>query len=179
VPVAALRHAQPDDLFWAARRVAAFSDEMIRAIVKTGGYTDPAAERHLADVLIQRRDKIAAAYLVAVNPLVNFALSTDGELTFDNAASASGGAQASREYHVTWSGFDNTTSALTPIGESTVASGASARAPGPLPSSPGTFVCVRVTAVEPPYETWKPVRAYFRRGPGGWTLVGIERSSPA
>ena len=36
VPTAALRHAQPDDLFWAARRVMAFSDEMIRALVKTG-----------------------------------------------------------------------------------------------------------------------------------------------
>src|SRR5688572_4880950 len=30
VPTAAFRHAQPDDLFWAARRVTAFSDDMIR-----------------------------------------------------------------------------------------------------------------------------------------------------
>ena len=37
--------ARADDKFWAARRVMAFSDEMIRAIVKTGGYSDPDAAR--------------------------------------------------------------------------------------------------------------------------------------
>ena len=37
VPVAALRHARPDDTFWAALRVMAFTDEQIRAAVKTGG----------------------------------------------------------------------------------------------------------------------------------------------
>src|SRR5690606_946823 len=58
VPTAALRHARADDTFWAARRVMAFTDEMIRAIVKTARYSDPAAERLLADVLIERRDRI-------------------------------------------------------------------------------------------------------------------------
>ncbi len=71
---AALRHARADDTFWAARRVAAFSDEMIRAAVRTGEYSDPAAEALLTDVLIKRRQKIAAAYLPAINPLVDFAL---------------------------------------------------------------------------------------------------------
>ena len=53
-------HARADDTFWAARRVAAFTDEMIRAAVRTGSYSDPAAEALLADVLIKRRHKIAA-----------------------------------------------------------------------------------------------------------------------
>ena len=57
-------------------RVAAFSDEMIRAIVKTGEYSDPKDETLLADVLIQRRDKIARHYLNALNPLVDFSLSS-------------------------------------------------------------------------------------------------------
>ena len=52
----------------------AFSDEMIRAIVKTGQYSDPAAEKLLADVLIQRRNKIGQVYLTKINPLVNLAL---------------------------------------------------------------------------------------------------------
>ena len=43
----------------------AFSDEMIRAIVKTGQYSDPVAEKHLADVLIKRRNKIGQAYLTS------------------------------------------------------------------------------------------------------------------
>ncbi len=57
-----------DDAFWAARRVAAFTDEQIRAAVKTGQFGDAAAERYLADVLIRRRDKIASAYLSADQP---------------------------------------------------------------------------------------------------------------
>ena len=36
VPAGAVLRAREDDDFWAARRVMAFSDEMIRAIVKTG-----------------------------------------------------------------------------------------------------------------------------------------------
>ena len=39
----------------------AFSDEMIRALVKTGQYSDPQAEALLAKVLIQRRE-IGHAY---------------------------------------------------------------------------------------------------------------------
>ena len=59
VPTAAFLRARADDNFWAARRVAAFNEEMIRAIVKTGQYSQPTDEKLLGDVLIQRRDKIA------------------------------------------------------------------------------------------------------------------------
>ena len=61
---------------------------MIRAIVKAGQYSDPAAEAHLADVLIKRRDAIGRAYLPAINPIVDPAL--DGALTFGNAAVQAG-----------------------------------------------------------------------------------------
>ena len=59
---------RPDDAFWAARRVMAFTDDLIRAIVKTGQFTDAAAEKHLADVLIKRRDAIGRAYLATRQP---------------------------------------------------------------------------------------------------------------
>src|SRR4029077_20517025 len=85
-PTTAYMEMQPDDAFWAARRVAAFSDGLIRAIVHEGRFSDPAAETYLADVVIWRRDKIARAYLTAVNPLVNRALGASGELTFESAA---------------------------------------------------------------------------------------------
>src|SRR5688572_11846175 len=52
VPNPAFIRARPDDTFWAARRVMAFTDEMIRAAVRTGRYTDPAAEKFIADTLI-------------------------------------------------------------------------------------------------------------------------------
>ena len=44
---------------------------MIRAAVHTGQFSDPAAEKYLADVLIQRREKIKSIYLTQVNPIVN------------------------------------------------------------------------------------------------------------
>ena len=50
-PTAAILRARDDDTFWAARRVMAFSDEMIRALVKTGQDSDPQAEALLAKVL--------------------------------------------------------------------------------------------------------------------------------
>jgi len=176
VPTAALRHAQPDDLFWAARRVAAFSDDMIRTLVKTGMYSDPDAERHLADVLIERRNKIAAAYLTAVTPLVNLKLAADGRLSFDNAAVSAGvAARPERGYEITWARFDNNTGSTQPIGDVTITSNDYAHAPASLPAVAGTFVCVQVKALGPPHATWAPVRAYFRRASDGWTLVGLNR----
>jgi hypothetical protein len=178
VPTAALRHAQPDDLFWAARRVMAFSNDMIRALVKTAGYTDPEAERLLADVLIERRDKIGAAYLTAVTPLVDFSLSTDGRLSFNNAAMSAGIAGARPAgYRVAWARFDNSTRATEAIGERTVAPDEPAYAPAPLPDEPGTFVCIRVDIVGRPAPAPAPVRAYFRRTADAWTLVGLQRGS--
>lgn len=59
----------PDDAFWAAKIVARFSDDAIRAIAKTGDYLSPDAERYLADTLIKRRDKVVEHYFGLVSPL--------------------------------------------------------------------------------------------------------------
>jgi hypothetical protein len=64
----------------------AFSDELIRAIVKTGQYSDAKAEEHLALMLIKRRNKIGQLYLPRINPLVRFSLTASDVLTFENAA---------------------------------------------------------------------------------------------
>src|SRR5262249_13704876 len=87
-PVAAYVELRADDAFWAARRVMAFTDDLIRAAVHTGAYSDPAAEAHLAAVLIARRNAIGRAYLPAINPVVNPTLAANGQLTFENAAVA-------------------------------------------------------------------------------------------
>ena len=39
-PTVAYFEMRDDDAFWAARRVMAFSDELIRAVVKTGEFSD-------------------------------------------------------------------------------------------------------------------------------------------
>jgi hypothetical protein len=174
VPTAAFRHAQPDDLFWAARRVMAFSDDMLRAIARTAEYTDPAAERHLADVLIQRRNKIGAAYLNGVNPLVDFALSPDGRLSFHSAAAGAPHASSSSRYQIGWARFDNETGETTSIGEPAVVASEQAQAPVALPNEPGAFVRVSATVLDAT-PARPPVNAYFRRTPAEWKLVGLDR----
>ena len=177
IPTAAMVNARADDNFWAARRVMAFTNEMIRAIVKAGKYSDPAAEKHLADVLIKRRDKIGKAYLPAVNPLVDFRLDGSGLLTFENAAVKAGVASAPKAgYQATWHRFDNRSGAATPIGAPVVSPDLKIQAPAGLPAADGEYVKVDVVALNPPNNSWTvPVQVYFRRAAGGWKLVGLQR----
>jgi hypothetical protein len=175
VPAAALLQARDDDTFWAARRVMAFSDEAIRALVKTGKYSDPAAEKLLAEVLIKRRNKIGQVYLTRINPLVNFSLDESGILRFENAAAHSGIVEESPAYKVAWFAFDNETGTSTPLGE-TNSSSEKAPIPAGLPTAAGAHVAAEVRAVDPPHPSWtKPVRATFRRTGNEWKLVGLER----
>jgi len=177
VATAAYLRARPDDDFWAARRVVAFSDELIRALVKTGAYSDPAAEKLLGDVLIQRRDRIAASFLPAVNPVIDAKLDNAGVLTFANAAVAAKVAKApDAGYAITWSRFDNDTSTATPIGKSTATADGRGQAPSGLPTTAGAFVKVEISADVPTHKSWAtPAAAYFRRTADGWALVGFER----
>ena len=176
VPTAALLNARPDDTFWAARRVMAFSDALVRAIVKAGQYSDPAAESYLAEVLIKRRDKIGRAYLPAINPIVDPVLDSD-ILTFGNAAVQAGVSTAPKGgYRAEWFTFNNGTGASTPLGMSTTTSALRIEAPGALPAGIGSFVRIDVSAVDPPHPSWTmPVHLYFTRTAGGWRLVGLER----
>jgi hypothetical protein len=177
VPVPALSRIRPDDEVWAALRVMAFTDEHIRAAVKTGQFTDPAAEKHLADVLIQRRDKIARTYLTKVSPLTRFALDGSGALTFDNPAVRTRIADAPKGgYSAAWARFDNATGTTQPMGSPTTAAAERIQAPADLPRGAGAYVKVSVAAVDPAHASWaKPVDVYFRGTGSGWQLVGVER----
>jgi len=164
-----------DDAFWAARRVAAFSDDMIRTVVHTGEFSDPEAEKYLADVLIKRRNTIARVYLPAVNPIVNPRLDADGRLQFDNAAVSAGVAEAPSAYHATWSQFDNATGQTRPIGD-TQSPTTAMQAPAGLPTGADSYVEVSLSADSSEHPSWKqPIRTHFRRDGSGWKLVGLER----
>jgi hypothetical protein len=177
VPTAAFLRAREDDNFWAARRVMAFSDDLIRAIAAAGGYTDESAARQLADTLIQRRDKIGRAYLNAVNPVVNFALDSTGTLTFDNAAVLARVAdEPSAGYIVHWARYENDTGRAFALGSPTATADRRTKAEVGLPSAPGTIVRARIAAASPSQPAWAlPVDVFFRRGPSGWTVVGVDR----
>jgi hypothetical protein len=174
-PTTAYLELRADDAFWAARRVMAFTDDLIRAAVHTGEFADPDAERYLATVLMRRRDAIGRTYLPAVNPIVDPRLSTAGLLTFGNAAVAAGFAEAPTAYRAAWSRFDNATGETTAIGETRSAT-AEINGPRDLPSAAGSFIEVDVSAESAAHPAWQqPVRTFFRRTAGGWKLVGLER----
>ncbi len=176
VPNAAFVRARPEDNFWAARRVMAFSEPMIRSIVKTAQFSDPAAEKLMADVLIGRRNKIGAAYLIPINPIVDFALDESGTLTFENAAVAAGVAPRPASYNTSWAIFDNATDEVKPFGAPASSTTESITAPAGLPAADGTFVKVQVSSAGPPHPSWlSPVDVYFKRVGNTWKLVGLDR----
>jgi hypothetical protein len=177
VATAAFLRARADDNFWAARRVAAFTDDMIRAAVKTARYSDESAEALLSDVLIKRRQKIVRGYIPAINPLYEFALSADGAVTFRNAAvDLRVGDSPAAGYRASWLQFDNTTGQTRSLGPDTTSRDTRLMPPAPLPDANGTFVKLQVSSVEPAQAEWlRPVDVYFTKTAGGWRLIGLER----
>jgi hypothetical protein len=173
-PTAAYMELRDDDAFWAALRIAAFTDETIRAIVHTGEFSDPATEKVLADIMIKRRDTILRTYLPAVNPIVSPRF--DGNrLTFENAAVAADVAKAPEGYQASWFEFDNPTGSTRFLSDSTSAT-TTIDAPVGLPTREDSFIAVDLSASGKEHEAWrKPIRTYFRRGADGWELVGLER----
>jgi hypothetical protein len=174
-PTTAYMELRDDDAFWAARRVIAFTDDLIRAAVHTGEFSNPEAEKYLGDALIKRRQKIASTYLTAVNPIVSPRLEANGQLTFENAAVAAGVATAPSSYRGAWAQFDNNTGQTRPLSE-TQSQNTTMQAPNGMPTAAGSFVEVSISADSKEHPTWQqPVRTYFRRDGAGWKLVGLER----
>lgn len=172
IPNPAFARARADDTFWAARKLAAMSDALIRAAVGAAGVPDAAAEMRLVETLRQRRDAILRRYLPAVNPVVDPRIE-DGALVFGNAAVEAGVAAAPPRYAAVWWTFDNATGSTTPLGE-TAGDGPRLAAPA-LPSAHRSYVRADVRAVGGPASWARPVHVYFRREGSTWRLVGFER----
>lgn len=151
----------PDDAFWAAKQVMAFTDDEIRAIVKTGRYSDPRAEEYIASALIERRDKIGRAFFRQVLPLDRFAL-RDGRLVFEDLEIRHGFLDR-RDYSIQWFSFDNETGRKTALGGAGVFD---------VPSvSEGGYAAAEIRSADPK----KAVTVYLRRR-GMMEVVGIERT---
>jgi hypothetical protein len=170
---------RPDDAFWAARIVSKFSDQAIRSVVEKAKYSDPAATDYLTKTLISRRDKVVAAWMNQVCPVVDAALSPDGTLKFSNAAIQARAASPVENYDLQWFSFDNVANTRSPVGGGSTTISGSARAPDGLLTS-GEFVGVSIKGTHPGQPGWaNPSTFFFRRGQSQadaqWTLVGVER----
>jgi hypothetical protein len=165
-PVPAFENRLPDDAFWAAKQVMAFTDKQIRAIVKTGEYSDPNAEQWVADSLIARRDKIARAYFSTVLPLDSFAIE-DGRLVFEDLGEKYD-LLPRRTYAVAWSAFDNhseTKQAL--AGETSFA------LPRWLTETAKDVYATAEIRGDSPGQT---ITVYLRKRSGSIDVVGVERA---
>jgi hypothetical protein len=173
VPNPAFERARADDKFWAARIIAAVTDDMLRAAVRSVAFGDPKSEEFLVKVLGERRDVIARAYLPTINPVTAPAI-TANTFSFDNIAVARNLARPPAAYHLAWSAFDNATGDSRAIAETTQ-SASGAPLPSGLPDFAGAFIKieVRATGGHPSWE--KPVHIYFQRQDRDWKLVGFER----
>jgi hypothetical protein len=157
----------PDDDFWAAKQVLAFTDDDIRALVETGGYTDPRAVDWITATLIERRNRIGRAFLNEVLPLDRFRVE-HGALAFDDLGAVHGVTPV-QTYTVGWFSYDNTTNRPTSL--ATMGAGVPAAVLG-LP--PGSYVAARILGT----EAGKAVTVYLRRTAASLEVVGIERTWP-
>ncbi len=165
---AALANHLPDDDYWAAKQILAFTDEDLRVVVKAAQYTDPQAEEWVANCLIERRDKVVRYFLDRVLPLENFRIE-DGVLRFDDLA-VQRGLRGSQNYSVQWSEFRNLQkdhldlerANSFQVPERAVAAGA------------GSYYAARISSDAP----GKTLTVYLRKGEAGFKVVGIDRDWP-
>jgi hypothetical protein len=157
-PNAAFESRLPGDEYWGAKKVLAFTDEEIGAMVKTGQYSNPKSAEEIAKVLIERRNKIGDAFLRKVLPLENFRVEGD-TLKFDDLA-VKYGIRAEVPYTTEWARFNNESGALTPMS-----------GPAEIASAPrGSYWA----AIVRNKERNQSVTVYLRRE-DAWKVVGIER----
>ena len=153
-PNPAFLSRRPDDEYWAAKIVLAFTDEDIRALVETGEYSDPRVVDYLVTTLAQRRDKIGRTYFSKVLPLDSFRV-RNGELLFEDLA-VQYKFRPALEYRVSWSKFDNGNGTLTPLPEET-----SFRLPSRFSSlAEGDYFAARIHALT---DERKTVTVYLRK----------------
>ena len=147
---------------------------MLKAVTSVGRFDDPTSEAMLARFLMDRRDAIVRRYLPAVNPVLNVQLSTDGTLTFRNAAVEAAVASEPAEYVVQWLRFDNVTGATTPSARQRRLV-PSVPAPKDLPSAAGSYIRAEISATGGPPSWATPAHAYFVRE-ADWLEAGRVRT---
>jgi hypothetical protein len=147
----------PGDTYWAAKKVMAFSDQAIRAIVETGQYSDERAAQWITKCLIERRNKIGRAFFDDVLPLDNFAV-RGGKLAFEDLG-AKYRFHEGRKYSIAWSEFDNRENRKAPIAGATSLD---------VPRARSEYLAEDIRTDEPR----KAITVYLRQD----KVVGIDRT---
>jgi hypothetical protein len=176
-PNAAFENMRPDDAFWAARIIARFDADVVRALVEKARYTDVRTTDYLTRTLMQRREKVLETWLTGVNPLIDFTIDDAGELSFDNLAVREGVANHADRYRIEWARFDNASGTVSDAAEAVV-NEPRITLPAAFISGAGApeYLQVRVAAVHPRFPVWAtPVTVHFRRAGASWNLVGVTR----
>lgn len=163
-PNPAFSNSLPDDDFWAAKQVMAFTDEQIRAIVATGEYSRKDSADWIVNALIERRDKIGRGFFAQVLALDRFAIA-GGRLVFEDLEVAHKFRPA-RTIQQSWFAFDNETEqrkALPP---------ADAIPADAVPI--GGYLACELSSMDQ-QDRGKTVTVYVRKVSSGLRLVGLER----
>ena len=177
-PNPAFDNMRPDDAFWAARLVARFCDEAIRAIVAQGALQRAGRRRAHRDHADQTARQGPARLADRRQSGRRAAAQRRGRLTFENAAVTARAASAPTGYVLSWSRFDNATAGKVGDSIETRVTEPEAEAPRQLMDG-ADYISVAVQTLHPDHPDWRlPVTFTFRRTAGGWHAVGLERTVP-
>jgi hypothetical protein len=158
----------PLDGYWGAKRVMAFRDQQIRAIVEEGQFQDPRVVDYITRVLESRRDAIGRAWFRQVLPLEGFRIVED-RLEFDDLAVRYGFSSPS-QYQFHWFVWHNEAQQKQDLSTS-----ANSELPHPFKSlAVGSYIGCRI-ALE--HGNNRSVTLYFRHQGDSWKLVGISRTT--
>jgi hypothetical protein len=158
----------PLDGYWGAKRVMAFRDEQIRAIVEEGQFQDPKVVDYIAKTLESRRDAIGRAWFRQVLPLEGFQI-VDDHLAFDDLAVQYGIASPSH-YQFIWFVWHNDAQQ-----KEEVSSSENSVLPDTLKSlAVGSYIACRIALDR---VNKRSVTIYFRHEGENWKLVGISRTT--
>ena len=160
-PNPAFRNRLPDDEFWGAKLVTAFSNDEIRAIVSAGELSDKGAEDWLVECLVERRNKIGRAYFAKVLPFDGFAVK-GSELVWDDIGAKLSYTPAA-DVDIAWERLDNTT------GSRSIISGVRSRE---IPRGDSGYLVATLKSRTRPAQR---IEVFIRISGAGTSVIGVER----
>jgi hypothetical protein len=158
----------PLDAYWEAKRVMAFRDEQIRAIIEEGQFHDPKVVDYITKVLESRRDAIGRAWFKPVLPLEGFRIADD-RLAFDDLG-VKYGFSSPGHYQLNWFIWHNDAER-----KEDVSTPENSALPDTFKSlAAGSYIGCRIAL---DHADKRSVTIYFRHEGDNWKLVGITRTT--